>query len=426
MIADDTVPIWNISTFERCLAWNVTHLFSGAYEGWLRAMWWLQQANIGLSFATHTSVDWCPDVMKTWSFNHGKEFMSCPVPVNFASTEVFNGFLADISDRTLPPCPSWSRGGKHSGLATDEGFCFLDAIEHVARTRPDLALFECSDGIEAHPHWRVLTAALQLAGYQKLWSQDVAIHQLTGNHRTRWLAVWARHDVQGQKIHERFVCSIPRRLSWRDEKHQHLLPSALAEDLVLKPPQMLIYGDRNLLPPAKRSRVGEDASTEQVLTQRLVQQSEYLPTLCASYSCQHLLQQEHLISKGIYASLISKNEQFCFIDPFTFVVLFGTSDSIGLPTDLRKAFHQLGNAITQTHALIPILIAMEGVTGENFQKLSLVQQCWDDRLTIDKALIRTWDDMYVLLTTCRFYCEGNSKCCNLATMACWPHNDSLL
>ena len=66
-----------------------------------------------------------------------------------------------------PPCPSWSKGGKHSGLATDEGFCFLDAVEHMSRVRPIIALLECSDGIEAHPHWRVLSAAMQLAGISK-------------------------------------------------------------------------------------------------------------------------------------------------------------------------------------------------------------------------------------------------------------------
>ena len=184
IVADESVPVWNISSFDSCLAWNVTHLFSGAYEGWLRAMWWAQQANIGVSFASHTSVDWCPEVMKTWNYNHGSTAHGSPVPVSFNPTASINGILADISDYTLlrasanksnllftlsPPCPSWSRGGKNSGLGTDEGFCFLDAIEHVARARPVLALFECSDGIENHPHWRVLSAALQLGGYQKVW-----------------------------------------------------------------------------------------------------------------------------------------------------------------------------------------------------------------------------------------------------------------
>ena len=57
IVASECVPVWNLSSFHQDFPWNVSHLFSGAYEGWLRAMWWLQQANLGHSFATHTSVD---------------------------------------------------------------------------------------------------------------------------------------------------------------------------------------------------------------------------------------------------------------------------------------------------------------------------------------------------------------------------------
>ena len=198
-----------------------------------------------------------------------------------------------------PPCPSWSKGGKHSGLATDEGFCFLDAVEHMSRVRPIIALFECSDGIEAHPHWRVLSAALQLAGYKQAWSQDVAIHQLTGNYRTRWLAVWIRKDISASKTSERFLCMINKRLHWNHQKHMHELPRTLVEDLALRTTQESIYGDRALLPSAKRTKIDIEATVKSVLEQRLLLQGDYLPTLCASYSAQHLLQREHLEAKGI-------------------------------------------------------------------------------------------------------------------------------
>ena len=154
--------------------------------------------------------------------------------------------------------------------------------------------------------------------------------------------MWSRHDIPCQKLHDRFVCAIHRRLSWDDNKHQHALPSALADDLVLQPPQMQIYGDRNWLPPARKVRVSEDATIQQVLAQRLVMQGEYLPTLCASYTAQHLLQKEHIESKGIFANLTQRDDWFSFIDPFVFVPLFGTTDSIALPVALRTAFHQLG------------------------------------------------------------------------------------
>lgn len=337
----------------------------------------------------------------------------------------------DISDLTLlrassnksnllmtlsPPCPSWRQEGKHSGLATDEGFCFLDAIEHVARARPVLALVECSDGIEAHPHWRVLSAAMQLAGYCKLWSQDVAIRQLTSNHRSRWLAVWSRHDVPGQKLHERFVCSINRRLSWNDAKHQHALPNALADDLVLHPPKCKSMG----IATCCHRQEGPGRVMMRLSTQRLVPQGECLPTLCASYTAQHLLQKEHLESKGIFATLTQQNDRFSFIDPFVFVVLFGTTDSIALPTALRTAFHQLGNAISQIHALVVILFAIEGVT---FQKLSLIQQCWEDRLTTDKAMIRICDDVYVLQPLADFVAKAIPS---VVTWQPWPVDHTLI
>ena len=411
MIADEQVLIWNISMLGLNVAWNASHLFSGAYEGWLRSMSWLQQANVGQAFASHTSIDWCPEVMRTWAYNHNKEFWCGPVKESYNPTDVYNGILANISDPSIlrassnksnlvmtlsPPCPSWSKGGKNSGLATEEGFLFLDAILHVARCRPILALFECSDGIEAHPHWRALSAGLQLAGYVKLWSQDVAIHQLTGNHRTRWLAVWARRDVKCQKSHEKMMCNLQRRLAWDDAQHLFDLPKALSADLTLQHELIEIYGDKNLLPPAKRTRVGETATSAQVLSSRVLQPGDYLPTLCASYTAQHLLQREHVEAKGIFATLLHKETDFRFIDPFVFVSLFGTSDCIALPTDVRRAFLQLGNAISQLHALVALLFAVEGVSDEQLPKLTLVRQCWEDRLTSRNAIVRTCGDMYVL------------------------------
>ena len=207
----------------------------------------------------------------------------------------------------------------------------------------------------------------------------MAIHQLTCNFRTRWLAVWSRQDIVCQKLEERFACATPKRIAWGDPKHCFHLPSQMMDALTLKADQLQTYGDRQLLPPNKRARAQDEASVQQVLEQRLMQQGHYLPTLCASYTGQHLLQKEHLEAKGIFATLTRHADGFRFLDPFLFVALFGTSDSIGLPVDLRVAFHQVGNAISQIHALVAILFAFEGISGESPPKLVLVQQCWDDR-----------------------------------------------
>lgn len=127
---DQTVPLWNLPQYHKDMPWNVAHLFSRAYEGWLRAMSWLQDANQGLGFATDVSDDWNSQVMQMWTRNHHLDYIQCPIPVDL-DKKVYTGVLADVSDRLLPratshssnllatcspPCPSWSRGGKNIGV----------------------------------------------------------------------------------------------------------------------------------------------------------------------------------------------------------------------------------------------------------------------------------------------------------------------
>ena len=101
-------------------------------------------------------------------------------------------------------------------------------------------------------------------------------------------------------------------------------------------------------------------------------------------------QKNHVEAKGIFATLLQQQDELRLIDPFVFASLFGTTASLASPTDIRKAFHQLGNAISQIHALVASLFAVEGVSGELTPKLALIPQCWEDRLTVDKALIRVY------------------------------------
>lgn len=263
----------------------------------------------------------------------------------------------------------------------------MDCIQHLCKIRPIAALFECSDGL----------------------------HQLTGNHRTRWLAVWCRSDIVGEKTRERILCSAQRRMPWNDPQHRFALPFELVQALQLNEQQHDVYGDRLLLPPAKQARLSEDALREDVLQQRLVQGNDYLPTLCASYAAQHILQQNHVETKGIFASILYEQGHFHFLDPFPFASLFGTTATLVLPSDLRTAFHQLGNAISQLHGLVATLFALEQVSANSYPKLVLLQQCWDDRLTSSNAIVRHCDDTYVLQPIA----DLAGKYCDLATMVGW-------
>ena len=43
-----------------------------------------------------------------------------------------------------------------------------------------------------------------------------------------------------------------------------------------------------------------------------------------------------------------------------------------------------------------MLFGLEGVEGGLINKMQLILQCWEDRLTVDRAMIRICDDVLVL------------------------------
>lgn len=96
-----------------------------------------------------------------------------------------------------------------------------------------------------------------------------------------------------------------------------------------------------------------------------------MPTLCASYTKQHLLNPQHLAEKGIFAVLTCDDNQISFLNPLMFVGLMGVPDgsSVVLPVDVGVAFHQLGNCISVQHALTAICIGLvaASVTSVNIR-----------------------------------------------------------
>ena len=90
-----------------------------------------------------------------------------------------------------PPCPAWSKGGKSTGLYATDGWDFLE-ITHLCQLGNSLAcIFECSDDVDKRKHFIHIDHAMQLAGFKKVLSQNVSVHELSHNLRTRWFG-WER------------------------------------------------------------------------------------------------------------------------------------------------------------------------------------------------------------------------------------------
>ena len=415
---DDDTVLLHYPDVDPHLPWNCTHLFAGAFGGWSMAAHALQKIGIGLHFADELYVDSSEDVMKLWSFKHGKAFHLPPFrPLTKCALDQHTGLLADVSDFRImhhfcgqynhamtmsPPCISWSKGGLMKGLNCQEGWDFVNAIGLAAIAQPVIILLECADELRNHKHGCFVFHLLKTLGFRNVWDQVVESHQLTAAFRTRWLSVWARANVESKAFPPIFKLMTKLRVPWNHAMYDFCFPSTIRNQIRLTPSEKVTYGDQWLLPPAKRVKLNGRCSVDDVLNARIPSPHEPLPTLCASYSAQHLLAKEHLQHRGIYAALIDSDEGWQFLDPFRWAALLGATEKVILDVKIAAAFKTLGNAISIPHAALAWLIAFVAVTDLDINIQEQIQQIWDMRLTVDTAIVVIDDEYMVLIPTIDF------------------------
>ena len=408
--------LWFISEHCPNMAFSACHLFAGAVCGWERALQWLQKQSL-LCVDTTIAVDSDEMVMKVWELQHS---FDGPFPkmhfgkIPFSnSLEAINGVVLPVGDfswmnlcRVMvnliftlsPPCQTWSTGGRMYGFEHPNGFALAEGIEGIKRIRPLVVCFECSDNILKHPQYELVKKLLMFCGYRQAWTSNTTLHNLARMFRTRWLAVWVRHDVSHfsfQSI-ESFGCVNSE--TWDHRKYDFTIPSQLEHQLKLGSSLCAIYGDLRLLPTNKRSGLGPSPTPESVLDARCLNKGEIMPTVVASYSRQHEIASDHVAERGIFAFLIKNAVGFSFIDPFKCLALLGVpkDQCAFVPRKIDVAFRHIGNALSVQQALLCLLIACQSV-GINFGPLrKVILDCWGNRLTANNCIVFRTKEFFVL------------------------------
>ena len=399
------------ASFDATLPVNALHLFAGSYGGWSRALEWLCKKVADCHIGTQVHVDADATTMAIWAKLHEQSLHSGATPATCTwDPSVHVGVCTPVADKSVlnrsrfptnaiatvsPPCVSWSKGGKLFGLDSEPGFAFFESLQLLEVYQPILLFLECADDTPQHKHFSIIKTILQLLGFEQVWDQIVPLHMLTHNVRTRWLAIWRRHDFHGPPILGTFVPRAPPLTHWHSDLNRHWVPSHVRAQLVLSDEAIQRYGDPQLLPPAKRIK-GQTSSSHEVLLQRVAPHNQALPTLCSSYSAQHLLDFNHLVNKGIFASLELCGDDIVFLCPLTFVSLFGTTDRIVLPCNINEAFHSLGNAIAQPHALLALSLGLGTLWNFSSSPIQLTQEAWSHRLTTLNAIVSADKDWITL------------------------------
>ena len=106
----------------------------------------------------------------------------------------------------------------------------------------------------------------------------------------------------------------PPTTPWHSEVNNLWIPPEVASQLHVTKEAKAKYVDPQFLPQAKKARVSGGSANE-VLRLRLAARDEPLPTLCSSYSSQHMLDPVHLANKGIFAVLDACGDEVSFLSP---------------------------------------------------------------------------------------------------------------
>lgn len=394
--------VWCIPEYDFESAITYMNLFSGAFAGWERATTWLKYQKLSHTFKS-ISVDFEPQVMDIWSKQINKPVLQRPVHVGFSSEDTSIGILTCVSDPTIlnlwrsayngiftcsPPCQSWSKGGKGSGLEPKNGQSFIKAINCASKARPVAVLVECSDLLPKHPHYQIVRACFSFAGYKLVYSGTLKLEDLAPMMRSRWFAIWVRQDIK-HSLPKQIACSDPCKVGWNHPMYRFFIPEQLAHLLEVSAELTEMYGSFKFLPVGMRGQCGNPNDSYAVLLSRCINENDNFPTLCASYGSQHELDLQHIRAKGIFAPLILKDGSFWFIDPFRCATLLGATPHFGtaFSVDLIDAWSNLGNSVSVPQALHAILILLHSIGLCHISIPDIVLQCWNDRFNAKSTII---------------------------------------
>ena len=195
---DDTV-LWNVPQLSHEDGWHLGHLFAGGFAGWTQASDFIIHDNVDqVTISSQVAVELDMRTSYAWSATFGHELLAAPgAPTSFPPGGHFR-VCGSVREKTLltaltftlfPPCPAWSKGGKSTGPYATDGWDFLEVTQLCLMAKLLACTFGCSDDVRKHPHFVHIQHAMQIAGFRNVLSQNVSVHELSHNLRTRWFGI---------------------------------------------------------------------------------------------------------------------------------------------------------------------------------------------------------------------------------------------
>ena len=379
---------------------NLVHFFSGAFNGWHQAQQFISQCQGGPTIDTTISIDDDPIVCRYSTMNFYAQHIQ---PLSHDSSEVCKNIVLQtkVQDSSWMkyirngqnavwtasfPCQPFSKGGKMTGLDTQDGRALLYVLKRARIFQPLAICLENVDGFHRHPHNSLIMKIIQWAGYKKVWSQVQNLNVVSPTSRARWLGVFVRQDIDAlQSFGAKIDIKFQGKVGWNHPIHQFQIPEELHDSLIINMDIFHFYNYCSFMPISMKKKGQAEG-----IKARIPEEHNDLATLVASYSSQHHLPPSHLCLRGIFAEVVpTKNQQFAFIDPCKWYSLMGAIQSFVFPSDMNIAFHHLGNCIAVPQAVLATLVAIESTRICDFPGNfgELVCKAWESRINAHNSCI---------------------------------------
>ena len=262
------------------------------------------------------------------------------------------------------PCTSWSKAGHRSGLMSEPGQAMVKALLKIRLLRPTFICFENVPGILSHEDFPMIENLVTWAGYQFIRSSVIDGAKCTAASRPRWIAVAARIATAP---HIEVWQSLPEnRLTPRSADAIMTMSESMKQDLRITQDVLIMHDRPDMLPHGKK---GLDP-----IKSRITDADCQVPTFMAAYRRQHLLPIGMLKSKGLHTHWVKDGQgEIRWWHGLEMAFLHITNGPIYLAHDPAESWTNLGNLITECHALEPLVNVLNaGKDSENLIDLAEV------------------------------------------------------
>eukprot|EP00435_Cladocopium_sp_Y103_P013837 s2511_g3.t1 len=261
-----------------------------------------------------------------------------------------------------PPCQPWSGAGSECGLNSDDGRIFETVLKFSGRLMLRALMVENVPNIASHKDFTRLLAGAAIEGLTCHLDDVHSICRALPMYRNRWLATF----VQSTVVFDPTVVQLASAVTLASEgfalpgptmsEAECLHPSHVCVDRVkLKPSNeaMDCMSRSDMIPKWMSHKVDWTHETP-VLNARTLAKHDKMCCIMARYCSQHMLPENHLITKGLQTMVFDDDGVIRYFCPWEVLSALGFPPCVCIAFDLQDAFQQVGNAISPVHAWIQL------------------------------------------------------------------------